>query len=99
MTEGLEAAPSLAADRKEKSQVHAALNHLYPDPYSVVDQDKHARLLDRIATEECRPEATQQAAEARLWTPHRLSLSAAFDGELESGGDVLDGACMVSPRC
>lgn len=58
----------------EMNQVLAALNHLYLNrpPFSPVDQDKQARLLDRkarlldrIATEEGRPEAAEQAAEAR----------------------------------
>ncbi|WP_306358962.1 MULTISPECIES: hypothetical protein [unclassified Nocardia] len=57
---------------EEMNQVLAALTHLYSDMFSPIDQEKHARLLerkagllDRIATEEGRPEAAQQAAEAR----------------------------------
>ncbi|GAB4590366.1 hypothetical protein [Nocardia sp. IFM 10818] len=57
---------------EEMGQVLAALNHLYGEMLSPIDQGKHARLLDRkaalldrIATEEGRPEAAQQAAEAR----------------------------------
>uniref|UniRef100_UPI003F491A85 hypothetical protein n=1 Tax=Nocardia sp. CA-095871 TaxID=3239971 RepID=UPI003F491A85 len=56
----------------ELNQVLAAINHLYRDMYTPTNQDQRARmldrkaaLLDRIAVETNRPQAAQQAQEAR----------------------------------
>lgn len=53
------------------AQVLYAINHVHRNGADPVERasviERKASLLERIATEECKPEAAQQAAEARAY--------------------------------
>jgi hypothetical protein len=73
---------------EEMVQVLDALNHLYRDMHSPPDPgaradltERKAALLDRIATEEGRPEAAQQAEEARALAAQLRAEAAQAGGE------------------